>query len=220
MTVDIAASAQGLSCRAMHASDGRCAIKAKQADKLPPIVRGHDIFNLVAIGILNLLNLSFLSGLLSGQPLVLASLAYFLVDMVYVGLFPRCIKSPMVILGHHLISVALVLIPHQYPQYAWCLAYCMLVEVNTWLLIAKRTIKYGAQLMEVLFYVTWVLTRNVWYPWLVWVFYQEWRAASAAAGTPWNPILITPLFQACLTALNFHWTWALLRKGRAHGKQL
>ncbi|GFH28142.1 hypothetical protein HaLaN_26584, partial [Haematococcus lacustris] len=46
-------------------------------------------------GILNLLNLSFLSGLLSGQPLVLASLAYFLVDMVYVGLFPRCIKSPM-----------------------------------------------------------------------------------------------------------------------------
>lgn len=24
-------------------------------------------------------------------------------------------------------------------QYGWCMSYCMLVEINTWLLIAKRT---------------------------------------------------------------------------------
>ncbi len=38
----------------------------------------------------------------------------------------------------------------------------MLVEVNTWMLIAKRTLKLWV--LEVLFYVSWVLLRNIFYP--------------------------------------------------------
>lgn len=35
-----------------------------------------------------------------------------------------------------------------------CMAYCMLVEVNTWLLIARRCI--GGKFIELSFYFTWV----------------------------------------------------------------
>lgn len=48
------------------------------------------------------------------------------------------------------------------PQYGWCMSYCMLVEVNTWLLIAKRTLKLWV--LEALFYISWVLLRNIFYP--------------------------------------------------------
>lgn len=34
-------------------------------------------------------------------------------------------------------------------RYTWCLSYCMLVEVNTWLLIAKRTFARAGDTMEV-----------------------------------------------------------------------
>ena len=47
-------------------------------------------------------------------------------------------KSPVVILSHHLCTALYMLIPYHYPRYHWCMAYCMLVEVNTWLLIARR----------------------------------------------------------------------------------
>jgi hypothetical protein len=49
----------------------------------------------------------------------------------------------------------------------------MLVEVNTWLLIARRAI--GGKLIEALFYVSWVGLRNIYYPYLIWAFYKEWQ---------------------------------------------
>lgn len=50
---------------------------------LPPIVRGHDYFNLVALAGLNILNMAFLCGRpWAGPALLWTSLAYFLVDMV------------------------------------------------------------------------------------------------------------------------------------------
>ena len=46
----------------------------------------------------------------------------------------------------------------------------MLVEVNTWLLIAKRTLRSGG-VFEALFYLTWFSLRCVWYPYLILAFY-------------------------------------------------
>lgn len=42
----------------------------------------------------------------------------------------------------------------------------MLVEINTWLLIAKRTIRMPVvtKLLEAGFYISWVLLRNIFYP--------------------------------------------------------
>ena len=100
----------------------------------------------------------------------------------------------------------------------------MLVEINTWLLIARRTL--GGKALEVGFYVSWVLLRNIFYPYLIWAFYQEWKVETALAGTPWNWILVTPICQAFLTGLNYHWTLQLLVKlmrtpaGGKYGKHL
>ncbi|PNH03361.1 hypothetical protein TSOC_010590, partial [Tetrabaena socialis] len=136
---------------------------------------------------------------------------------IYVGVVPRSVKSPMVILSHHVLTAVYLLIPWHYPQYGWCMAYAMLVEINTWLLIAKRTVRLP--LLEVLFYVSWVLLRNIWYPYLIWLFYKEWQNETRVSGTPWNPILTTPILQTALTGLNYHWTLALLLKPKK-SKQL
>lgn len=98
-------------------------------------------------------------------------------------------------------------------------AYLQLVEINTWFLIARRKWPQ-ARGLEACFYVSWVALRNVLYPWLIYAFVAEWRDASEKCGSPWNPILVTPVFQAALTALNFQWTFALLYKQVKGSKQL
>lgn len=50
------------------------------------------------------------------------------------------------------------------------------------------------------------------YSYLIYAFYLEWRHETAACGTPWNPILITPVFQTALTGLNYYWTLSLVTK--------
>jgi hypothetical protein len=39
---------------------------------------------------------------------------------------------------------------------------------------------------QALFYVSWVALRNLYYPYLIYAFYKEWREFSAESGTPWN----------------------------------
>jgi hypothetical protein len=149
---------------------------------------------------------------------------YFLLDTIFVGVYPQCVKSPVVILSHHLCTALYMLIPYHYPTYHWAMSACMLVEINTWLLIARRTI--GGKLLDAAFYVSWVLLRNVYYPYLIWAFYHEWRGETEAVGSPWNWILVTPICQAFLTGLNYHWTLQLVVKllrtppGGKYGKHL
>jgi hypothetical protein len=53
--------------------------------------------------------------------------------------------------------------------------------------------------LQVLFLVSWVVLRNLWYPLLVGLFACEWWRETAERGTPWNWLLVTPIFQAGLT---------------------
>ena len=46
------------------------------------------------------------------------------------GVYPQSVKSPVVILSHHLVTAVYMLIPYHYPQYQWCMAACMTVEVG------------------------------------------------------------------------------------------
>lgn len=36
--------------------------------------------------------------------------------MCYIGCWPRCVNSPLVILGHHVLAMLLILIPYHYPK--------------------------------------------------------------------------------------------------------
>ena len=51
---------------------------------------------------------------------------------------PQCVRSPRVIVSHHIVSLLYILVPFSYPEYDWAMGYCMLVEINTWFLIARR----------------------------------------------------------------------------------
>ena len=95
------------------------------------------------------------------------------------------------------------------------------------LLIAKRALPpriLGIPVLEILFYATWVGLRNLWYPYLVYALYVEWREEAARNGTSWNIILIAPIFQLFLTGLNYYWTLSLLLKKpkakKVHAHQL
>jgi hypothetical protein len=139
----------------------------------------HDWFNLVVIGLLNVQNMVYLATGAGFHAFFTSAMVYFLLDTIFVGVYPQCVKSPVVILSHHICTALYMLIPYHYPHYHWCMAACMLVEVNTWLLIARRTL--GGRALEVAFYVSWVLLRNIYYPYLIWAFYKEVRARQARA---------------------------------------
>jgi hypothetical protein len=170
----------------------------------------HDWFNLVVLAVLVIENIFYMATNTGFHVFFTSAMVYFLLDTIFIGVYPQSVKSPVVILSHHICTALYMLIPYSYPQYHWCMAYCMIVELNTWLLIARRTL--GGKLVEVLFYATWVGLRNIWYPYLIWAFYKEWRVETKASGTPWNPILITPVMQTFLTCLNYHWTLQLVVK--------
>lgn len=186
--------------------------------RVPAIVRSHDIFNLVCLAILNVLNLYYIFNNSGFTVFFWTTSAYFVCDSVFVGIAPNSVKSPVTILSHHMITGLYMLIPYYYPKYAWCMSYCMLVEVNTWMLIAKRNMR--SKVLEALFYISWVLLRNIWYPYLIYLFYSHWVLETEATGSRINAMSFAPFFQTFLTGLNFHWTKALFLKPRSETKHL
>jgi TLC domain len=81
--------------------------------------------------------------------------------------------------------------------------------VNTWLLIARRMLP--SVVLDVLFYFTWIVIRVIWFPYLIYDFYLEYRHAANQSGNPLHPIIFAPLIQVGLCFLNAQWTVQLFR---------
>jgi hypothetical protein len=164
---------------------------------------------------------------------------YFMADILFVAFFPTCVKSPHVILYHHAATIGYICIPKMRPEYGWLMGACMIVEVNTWFLIARRTLnrlgdkpftqgvplKKSCRLVLVssCFYVTWFTIRLLFYPYLLFVIIGEWLKYSWRVESYLNIIALTPVMQAVLIYLNVKWTIDLLRsklKGRGPEKGL
>jgi hypothetical protein len=97
--------------------------------------------------------------------------------------------------------------------YAWQLkthCYYDVMQVNTWLLTARRVIP--SLPVEILFYATWFVIRVLFSPYLVWDFYLTYRKAAEASGNVWHPIILTPVLQAALCAFYAMWTRDLIRR--------
>mmetsp|Transcript_68818 Transcript_68818/g.108513 ORF Transcript_68818/g.108513 Transcript_68818/m.108513 type:complete len:353 (+) Transcript_68818:62-1120(+) len=167
------------------------------------------------------------------------TLAYFILDILWVLLLPDCVKSPGVILKHHLATVGYIFIPKLRPEHGWLMGACMIVEVNTWFLIARRALnKRGDRMFTTgvtfwksirtatisgCFYLSWFVIRLVIYPYLLIVITREWIKESNRVGTPLNLIAITPVMQCVFIFLNMKWTVDLIRsklKGRGASKGL
>jgi hypothetical protein len=149
---------------------------------------------------------------------------YFLVDLLWIVILPKCVKSPSTIIQHHLITMAYVMFPYCRPNVRWCMGACMSVEVNTWFLIARRVFnKQGfspwvigmsflsirVKLISICFYVTWIAFRCILYPILLLHFIEMWWHRSIELGTKLNIDLIIPLLHSSFVILNLKWTYDL-----------
>lgn len=150
---------------------------------------------------------------------------YFLSDLVWIVLVPKCVKSPATIIQHHLATLLYILIPYFDPQLRWCMGACMSVEINTWFLIARRVfnkagfppwiidlsfISIRVKLISICFYITWISIRCVLYPWMMSYIVEMWLAATEEKGTYFNIELIPPILHSVFCVLNLKWTYDLL----------
>ncbi|KAL7550394.1 hypothetical protein ACHAWF_013635 [Thalassiosira exigua] len=170
------------------------------------------------------------------------TIGYFVADLLWVASVPRCVKSPGVIVQHHVATILYLIIPYLSPEDGWLMGACLSVEANTWLLIARRVFnKQGfgpwvwslgffsirVKLISIFFYVTWISIRCYIYPiilgllWTLW--HDQWNRTGAVFHSRYAVALV---LHSIFCVLNFKWTFDLfmskfraLRSGKASGVQ-
>ena len=155
------------------------------------------------------------------------SFLYVLVDLFWIIMIPSCVKSPGTIIKHHIVTLIYMLLPHVIPELRYCMGVCMSVEINTWLLIARRVFnKQGlppwiislpplfsirVKLISIFFYITWIVIRCIMYPSLLPMYYAKWKTLSQMEdGSYFNVMVLVTSTHTLLCALNFKWTYQLL----------
>lgn len=174
----------------------------------------HDYFNLAVLPIICGVNLLYLfcgDGYYVTQYWMF--LLYMAVDALWLVLIPQTVPSPVTIVAHHLVC----LLGWNIPRFAdgryqnW-LSLGLLVEINTWLLTARRNLPARNAVLEVLFYLTWVAFRVILYPVALVLFIGEFLAESEMRGTYLHPGLLLLCLMLLINGLNAKWSCDLVRK--------
>jgi len=170
---------------------------------------------------------------------LIATMVYFLTDLLWIWRVPTCVKSPGIIRLHHIAVLLFLIIPYYHPPVRYCMGACLTVELNTWFLIARRVFnKQGfppwtvlevsswspwsirVKVISIAFYVTWIGIRCFLYPALLLPFYKHWREWSRVTGTSLNILLPSVPLHAAFCLLNLKWTYELIMsKVRYHRRQ-
>ena len=140
------------------------------------------------------------------------TVGYFLADLLWVSLEPSCVKSPAVIVQHHIVTLIYLSLPYQHEDTHWLMGACMSVEVNTWLLIARRVFnKQGLRpwvinlgfssirikFISVMFYITWVVIRCYVYPAILSILIGLWSEKTQTRGIYNYVLLAIALHSVC-----------------------
>lgn len=175
----------------------------------------HDVMNLIVLPFVCAANLYYMYGSRTEFYYWLnfwVFILYLLLDTLWVYFIPRSVASPDTILIHHVFTMVGWSLPPIFGMHLcyWCSA-GLLVEVNTWLLIARRNFRSVAVLGP-LFYVTWVLSRLVYYPItgtrfiLTYIHDYEQSKSIDVGGTIYIVLWLG------LNYLNFSWSYNLIFK--------
>jgi len=210
----------------------------------------HDFFNLiflVPIVLLNILNWDWdklihneikngirFSHCWTGEYYELffyTTVTYFLLDLLWILAVPRSVKSPMVIIQHHVAVFLYLIIPYQFQRYRFAFGLCMSVEINTWFLIARRvfnkqgfppwtidlpfSISVRVKLISVCFYITWVLARCILYPYVLVIFYRL-HTRDMIPKDENVAIILGSCLQAVFCMMNVKWTNDLINSKIRH----
>ena len=95
-------------------------------------IGAHDVFNLIALVPINSLNLFYLKKWYYSEEGALdvfwiffaATVAYFVVDLLWLLLKPQSVKSPNFIMGHHVVTMTYLLVPYNHPHLAYGMGLC------------------------------------------------------------------------------------------------
>jgi hypothetical protein len=202
----------------------------------------HDFFNLIVlipIVALNVMNWNWemLMNLKKKQTVADAwtgewfemffwtTLLYFVADLMWIISVPNSVKSPSVIIQHHIVTMLYILIPFFQPNVRWCMGACMSVEINTWFLIARRVfnkqgfppwiidlsfVSIRIKLISIFFYVTWIGIRCFLYPVMMGYIFNRWVNESERTGRHLNIEMVPVVLHAIFCVLNLKWTYDLL----------
>jgi len=191
----------------------------------------HDYFNIAALAIVVFtccLNYDFPSLSYNGDyfyTMWAATLAYFFLDLTWVSLVPICVKSPGVIIKHHIVAMIYLSAPIYFPRYRWLMGSILSVELNTWFLICRRLVYRSnycpsgytkvspiiTATVSTFFYITWLAIRCYLYPRVLVIFFQLWIEEVNKTGKYfyWELLFIPAHVVLCI--LNLKWTYDLFK---------
>ncbi len=159
----------------------------------------HDYYNIVTLPILVWCNLLHMQACYDAprdpDPLTMFSLTrisnswtfdliwwvflfYIGVDTLWLLIFPRSVVAPVPILIHHAILLAAWFTIFFWPGYEFYMSASLLIEINTWFLIAKRQAVRGSILHTLLLcgdHVSWMVVRVLGLPCMNFNGYCIWR---------------------------------------------
>ena len=61
---------------------------------------------------------------------LIATTLYFVIDLIWIAIIPRCVKSPSTIMQHHIFTMLYILIPYFQHDKRWAMGACMSSEVS------------------------------------------------------------------------------------------
>lgn len=184
----------------------------------------HDQFNLLSIPIIIVANVSYLYcfWLHKGSAdesidflfmiMFWAFILYMFIDILWLLYSPNCVASPILIILHHLVSIAGWLTPAFDVRIRPWTAVAVSVEINTFFLIARRNFP-PHMLLDSAFLVSWVVLRCGVYPFLVVGYYRQFSEFIHPANGL-NVYSISFICVLLLTVLNLKWTVDLIRHSR------
>ena len=202
----------------------------------------HDFFNLIVlipIIVLNAMNWNWdilfnlgkkqhLADAWTGEWFNLffwSTVFYFVADLIWILIVPISVKSPSVIVQHHVVAMLYLLIQFYRPERRWCMGACMSVEINTWFLIARRVfnkqgfppwiielsfVSIRLKFISICFYVTWFSIRVFLYPLMLVYLAKLYIKESKRHGTYLNMDIVPPVLQSIFCVMNLKWTFDLL----------
>ena len=178
----------------------------------------HDIFNIITLLPINILNYLNWNGLKIDYPnndwkgdyfwsLLVYFMIYILTDTYIIIKFPNCVKCPKIILGHHISTIISLTLPIFYENTRWAMGGLLLVEFNTWHLTLRRVkLPYLLYLLnELLFYITWFTFRIYYNLILMKSIFKYWLKTDTCC------LGILCLIPNILLILNLKWSYSLIK---------
>ena len=187
----------------------------------------HDIFNVIVLSIISLLNTTYLLLVITNIydhikidlfPIVLYSfIGYIIIDSLLIYYFPTCIVSkPRDLLLHHGITFIICLSPMIEKYFEWHAGLALTVEIQTVFLTLNRLIVDKTTLfhkiINTLFYTLFVVFRIFIFPMLTVYYYIEHQKYSIKCNSQINIAITAVIGFFAITLMGFMWIYKFFTK--------